>query len=470
MNAVQLLDRYAVAIIGAGPAGLAAAISCASAGLKTVLFDEQQSPGGQIYRAITESPLKGGTVLGPDYWKGARLIEEFRASSAHYVSSATVWSLTRDREIAVSIEGQSSITRADRIIIASGAQERPFPVSGWTLPGVMTVGAAQVLLKTSGVTAEGHTILAGCGPLLWLLALQYLRAGTKVDAILETTPLQNMMDAMPYSLPFLFSSYFTNGMALMRRVKKSIPVIPRVTELHAVGDGELSEVRYSARDANEQRMPADTLLLHQGVVPNVNLAMSAGVAHHWDVTQSCWVPNVDEYGASSIKGISIVGDAAGIAGARAAEYRGRLAGMAMVRELSNSQSVLREKSTRRALAAELRARRFVDVLYRPSPTFRQPTGDIIVCRCEEVTAAQVEEAVAQGCVGPNQMKAFLRCGMGPCQGRLCGLTVTELIAKGRSTTPEAVGYYHLRPPVKPTALVELSALPKTAAAIKAARR
>jgi bacterioferritin-associated ferredoxin len=122
------------------------------------------------------------------------------------------------------------------------------------------------------------------------------------------------------------------------------------------------------------------------------------------------------------------------------------------------------------LARYARGRRFLDVLYRPAPEFRQPRGDTIVCRCEEVTARQIVETVAHGCTGPNQMKAFLRCGMGPCQGRLCGLTVTELIAVSRGVSPAAVGHYRLRPPVKPVTLGEIAALPKTEAAVKAVVR
>ncbi len=123
-----------------------------------------------------------------------------------------------------------------------------------------------------------------------------------------------------------------------------------------------------------------------------------------------------------------------------------------------------------ALAKAQRGRRFIDLLYRPAPAFRLPEGETLVCRCEEVTTRQVLDAVALGCQGPNQIKSFLRCGMGPCQGRLCGLTVTELIARARGVPPDEVGYYRLRPPVKPITLAELASLPQTEAAAKAVVR
>ena len=151
MNAADLRDEYDIVVVGAGPAGLAAATSCARAGLSTVLFDEQASPGGQIYRSITDTPVINESLLGPDYWKGARLAAAFAKSGAEYVSGATVWSLTPEREIGVSVRGGSRLLSARRVILATGALERPFPIPGWTLPGVMTVGAGQVLLKSSGL-------------------------------------------------------------------------------------------------------------------------------------------------------------------------------------------------------------------------------------------------------------------------------------------------------------------------------
>jgi NADPH-dependent 2,4-dienoyl-CoA reductase/sulfur reductase-like enzyme len=268
---------YDVAVIGAGPAGLAAAASCARAGLATVLFDEQQSPGGQIYRAITETPLKRESLLGQDYWHGAKLVAEFETSGAQYVSGATVWSLTRELEIGVSVEGHSQVASARRVILATGALERPFPIPGWTLPGVMTAGAAQILLKSAGVAPCGRTVLAGCGPLLWLLAWQYLNAGVKLDAILDTTPSENRLHALPHLVSFLASPYFLKGLALMLAVRGKVPIISHVTQLRAEGAGRVGQVSYQRRNGAAGRMPVDTLLLHQGVVPNVNLAMSVGV-------------------------------------------------------------------------------------------------------------------------------------------------------------------------------------------------
>jgi len=470
MSTAAIADSYDVAVIGAGPAGLAAATTCAHAGLATVLFDEQDSQGGQIYRSITQTPVRDPSILGKSYWSGSELVDAFNASGARYVPGATVWSLTREREIGVSFGGGSRITHAKRVIVCTGALERPFPIPGWTLPGVMTAGAAQILLKSSGLVATGRTVLAGCGPLLWLLASQYLKAGAKLDAILDTTPAGNRVRAAPHFMPFFLSGYFRDGVDLLQTVKRDVRVISGVTALRALGETTVTSVEYRRGAHTAERIEVNNLFLHQGVAPNVNLAMSVGIEHRWDDLQLCWSPVLDADGNSSLEGIAVAGDGAGIAGAHAARWRGVIAGIAASRALGASIAGGGEKEARRELARSLRGRSFVDALYRPAKHFRQPSGDTIVCRCEEVTARDITDTVALGCPGPNQMKAFLRCGMGPCQGRLCGLTVTELIAESRGVKPQDVGYYRLRPPVKPITLGEMAALPQSEAAVKAVVR
>jgi NADPH-dependent 2,4-dienoyl-CoA reductase/sulfur reductase-like enzyme len=475
-SSADLRERYDVAVVGAGPAGLAAARMCAQAGLDTVLFDEQAHAGGQIWRAVSASPLPRDTVLGAEYWRGGAMVREALASGAQHVPGATVWGLLRPGEIAVSVAGRSRLVAASRIILATGAMERPCPIPGWTLPGVMTAGGAQILLKSSGLVPQGRTVLAGCGPLLWLLAWQYLNAGVRLDAVLDTTVRANLARAnlpraLRHAAAFALSPYLAEGLRLMRAVRRELRVIGSVVAIAAQGEGRLEAVAFRTSDGREHRIEAQMLLLHQGVVPNVNLAMAAGVAHRWNDAQLCFVPVLDEHGGTSVPGLAVAGDGAGIAGAQAAEARGALAGIAAVRALKPALSLAAEERTARArLRHYERGRAFLDLLFRPSAAFRRPQGETLVCRCEEVTAQAIADTVALGCPGPNQMKAFLRAGMGPCQGRLCGLTVTELMAQARGATSDEIGYYRLRPPVKPVTLGEIAGLPTTEAAVKAVAR
>jgi thioredoxin reductase/bacterioferritin-associated ferredoxin len=471
MNTTPRRDSYDVVVIGAGPAGLAAAATAAEAGLSTLLLDENAGPGGQVWRAIASTPVTERDHLGADYWAGTDLVQAVRSSGAEIIQRATVWSLDRNLEVGVSVGGASSFVKARRVILATGALERPFPIPGWTLPGVMTAGAAQTMLKSSGLVPDGPTVIAGQGPLLWLLAAQILRLGGRIDRILDTTVRRNYLAALPHAFAFIRSPYFAKGLALMKEVRAKVPVVTGVSELAAAGDGRLATVTYVSGGRRET-LPAELLLLHQGVVPNVNLAMAVAIEHRWDDLQLCWSPVLDHDGNTSVEGIAIAGDGAGIGGVGAAIVRGRIAARAAVEALAPAAAAkLAPMATFRAsLTQAERGRAFLDTLFRPARQFRIPSGDTIVCRCEEVTAKDVLDAVAIGATGPNQLKAYRRTGMGPCQGRLCGLTVTELMAQARGKTAQEIGYYRLRAPVKPITLAELAAMPKTEADINAVVR
>ena len=460
----DLASSWDLIVVGAGPAGLAAASMAARAGLSTLLLDENPGVGGQIYRGITANPVRNRAILGDDYWAGTALAAEAKASGATIVNGATVWSLDRALGVGVSIAGKARLLQARKVIVATGSLERPFAIPGWTLPGVMTAGAVQTALKAQGLLPTGRIVMAGNGPLLWLLAAQVLRAGGRIEAILDTTAKLNWLRAAMHLPDFLLSPYVRKGLALVREVKAKVPV-RSVREISAVGDGKLREVV-----ADGRRIAADLLLLHQGVVPNVNLAMAAGAEHRWNERQLCFAPALDGDFQSSVPGIFVAGDGAGIAGGTAAAERGRIAAIAVVRALKPEATVPDPQIVRQRLQREEMGRAFLDELYRPREALRRPGGSTLACRCEEVTAEQVREMARLGCEGPNQMKAFLRCGMGPCQGRLCGLTVSELIAEERGTSPAEIGYYRLRPPVKPITLGELASLPIAEAERKAVER
>ena len=179
-----------LAIIGAGPAGMAAAALAAELGVETTLIDEPGSPGGQIYRGGRARP-RPNSPLGPDYLAGRDLATALRNSRVEYRADTTLWHIDPDGTLYLESNGRSEMLTAHRILLATGAFERPVPIPGWTLPGVMTVGAAQILLKSADLVPTGRTVLAGQGPLLYLIAAQLARAGAPPIAMLETTPPAN---------------------------------------------------------------------------------------------------------------------------------------------------------------------------------------------------------------------------------------------------------------------------------------
>jgi NADPH-dependent 2,4-dienoyl-CoA reductase/sulfur reductase-like enzyme len=457
----MLMQTADLVIIGAGPAGMAAAATAAGCGLTVMVLDEQAAPGGQIYRDVERvAPLRGN-ILGQDYSDGLTLVQDFGKAGVTHLDGAVVWAIEDGKGVCYTRNGKAANIEASRILLATGALERPMPVPGWTLPGVMTAGAAQILMKQSGLV-PASAVLAGSGPLLYLLAAQMVRAGTPPKALIETQSLKDMMTAMPHLAGALRGwRYMAKGLGLLGELRKA--GVPRHTGARAIAiEGETcaTAIRFEA-GGRQHRIDCETVLLHHGVVPNTQASRSIGSTHRWNDRQQCFEPVLDEWGRSSVDSAFVAGDGAGIGGANAAALAGRLAALAIACDLGKITVASRDARAaplRRALAGELAARPFIDLAYPPYASALLPEDRTIVCRCEEVTAGDIRNYARLGCLGPNQAKAFGRAGMGPCQGRYCGLTVTSILADANAATPEQTGYFRIRPPIKPVTLGELAEL------------
>jgi bacterioferritin-associated ferredoxin len=339
--------------------------------------------------------------------------------------------------------------------------ERPFPVPGWTLPGVMTAGAAQILFKTADVVPAGPVVLAGCGPLLLLLAAQYIRAGVRISAVVDTTGSSDWMRALP-ALPSALRDWrlLAKGMGLMRELRKSgTPYFKGASDIAIEGETQARAIRFRTAQG-AQRVEAQLVLLHQGVIPNTQITRSLRAEHAWDEVQLCFTPRLSGLGElDGLPGFYVAGDGARIIGALASMASGRIAGLAAARAAPGANGVqdilARIAVVVRELQLRTAARPMLDRLYRPKAQSRIPPDSVMVCRCEEVTAGEIRRYVRAGCVGPNQLKAFSRCGMGPCQGRQCGITVCEIIAAERGMQPGEIGYQRVRAPIKPISVGEL---------------
>ncbi|WP_343586816.1 FAD-dependent oxidoreductase [Herbaspirillum sp.] len=451
-------------VVGAGPAGIAAALEARAHRLEVLVVDENVHPGGQIYRNVSHSPLANPDILGPDYLRGRALVEEFEQSGIAYWPQTLAWQIGADKRVSVTRQGSCRGTlqiEAKAIVLAGGAQERPFPVPGWTLPGVMGVGAAQTLLKSAGLAPQAPAGLAGCGPLLYLFAWQLINAGIEVRAILDTTEAAGYRRALGHLGGALRApGYLWKGWSLLRAIRRAgVQHVKGVTALRVLGAAHAEAVEFSA-GGSTQRIETPLVLLHQGVIPNTQVTRSIGCEHVWDEPQLCWRPRLDAWGETSLPDIFVAGDGGGIAGALAAEPSGRLAALQAAHRIGKLDAGKRDAralAQRHMLERHGAIRPFLDALYRPADAFRRPADDsTVVCRCEEVSAGEVRQMARLGCVGPNQTKSFSRCGMGPCQGRFCGLTVAELLAEEQGRPVAEVGYYRIRPPIKPVTLGELA--------------
>jgi NADPH-dependent 2,4-dienoyl-CoA reductase/sulfur reductase-like enzyme len=453
-------SSYQLVVIGAGPAGMAAAQAALRHGVEVALFDEQSNPGGQIYRNVDSSPLADVSLLGNDYAFGKSQVLAFRHSRLDYFAGASVWYLDKSGSLGIIYQGRHHVVNAAKIIIACGAQERPMPFPGWHKPGVMTAGAGQILLKSSALAPQQAPVLVGSGPLLLLLAWQYLRAGVGVQAIVDTTVKANRWSALRH-LPraLAASDYLFKGLQLVMAIKRArVPWYKQATDLRAEGSERVEALKFHSRGI-AHRLDTRLVMLHQGVIPALHIAEAAGCEIRWNEAQQSWQPRLDNWGESSQPGIFIAGDGGGIGGARAAALSGRLAGLQAAHRLGLIEQVPRDRLARadfNARQRHLAIRPFLDAFYRVGMSALIPTDETLVCRCEEVTAAEIRALVALGCSGPNQAKAFVRCGMGPCQGRFCGSTVENIFAEQRAVSVGSIGRFSARPPLKPVTLGQLA--------------
>lgn len=465
MQAESPACTHDVIVIGAGPAGMAAATTAARLGLRAALLDEQAHAGGQIWRDVGSANARIATLLGPDYMQGRQAVETLQASAVDVMHGTLVWDVNRDLTVTALHAGRAFQLHAPQLIAATGALERPTPIPGWTLPGVMNAGAAQIALKHAQSIPSGPVVLAGAGPLLLLVACQLAAAGADVQAVVETSTPAHRIAALKH-LPAVLGTRtamtaLAKGLGFLVRLRRAgVRRFTAARGLIVLGDHRAQGLRFTSQGRTHE-IAAETVLLHHGVVPNTQLSRLMRIEHAWHPAQQAWHVVTNAYGQTSLPGLRMAGDGTAIAGALAAQASGTLAALGAAHALGrlDTQALQREAAPfARTLAREQRIRPFLDALYRPPADILMPADDTLVCRCEEVTAGRVREMARLGCQGPNQTKFFSRCGMGPCQGRLCSIPVTQLLADELGRSPAEVGAYRIRAPLKPVPLSAIASM------------
>ncbi|WP_413733664.1 FAD-dependent oxidoreductase [Sodalis sp. RH21] len=460
------MTQWDAIVLGAGPAGIAAATRLSAGGARVMLVDENAAPGGQIWRGVETASAQRIALLGPDYLYGQRRVAALRAGTATLALDTTLWRVEADG--AVWLKSPAGLARhhSPHIVLATGAMERPVPRPGWTLPGVTTIGGLQILLKKHGILPAGPLLLAGTGPLFYLYAQQCLKAGKRDIILLDTARRHGWLkaaNAFPRALTGEGSRYLLKGIGLLSTLRwHRVPFFTGVSDLSIEQDPLRDGLVLHCRTGRKTRtFAAQHVGLHEGVIPEQHVARSLGCDFLWDEIACAFRPRRSTALESSVAGVFIAGDAGGIGGYRVAEAEGRLAAIAILHRLGKlAEAPMRQErqAAQRLSRSHLTSRPLLNLLYAPSHEILAPDSAALACRCEEVSCAAVRESIRLGANGPNQLKAFLRTGMGPCQGRLCATTIAHLFAAERNIPLDKAGFYHIRNPLIPVSVGELADL------------
>ncbi|MEY4413452.1 MAG: hypothetical protein RIQ53_745 [Pseudomonadota bacterium] len=454
-----------IVIVGTGPAGVRAAEAVVEAGLRPVVVDESPRDGGQIYRRQPEGFRRPAVKLyGPEAPKAVALHQRFDALRPHidHRAGALVWNLTPGALHLVH-EGRAETLAFDALLLATGATDRLMPVPGWQQAGCYTLGAAQIALKAQACAVGRQVVFMGSGPLLYLVASQYLQAGAaagvRVAAVLDTAPPLQAADAWD-ALPGLLArpGLLWRGLGLQAQLRRTgVPLMLGVSPLRIEGDATAGVQAVVVHDARgrERRFAADACALGWHLRPETQLADLAGCRSVLDAHSRQWLPALDADGRSSVPGVYLAGDGARLQGADAAETGGRLAALALLADQGHAVARSRLDTEGPALRARMaRMERFRQGLARAFPWPHEAAArlpdDTVVCRCEAVTAGELRQTVrAQHSQEINRSKAFCRVGMGRCQGRYCGHAGAEIVAACAGLPLQAVGRLRAQAPVKP---------------------
>ena len=458
-----------VAVVGAGPAGMAAAVEAAQAGASVVLLDEYARPGGQFFKRSGDGFAVGRHRLTREHERGEALRARLAHPGIRVLGRTLAWGRFGDA-LMIHREGQGEASRSEAVrskalVIATGAYDRPVAFPGWTLPGVMSAGGAQTLAKTQWVRPGRRMLLAGAGPFLLPVAQSLLRAEAGIAAIAEATrPAEWLSHAA--------SSWgqwprFAEALDYKRELRRAgVPTLYGHKIVRAFGTGRVEgavvaqvDRAWRAIPGTERTLEVDAIATGYGFLPNIELAASCGCALRYDEFARAWFVQCGPAMASSVAGVFVAGEITGIGGSAVALAEGRIAGVSAAAHAGALPAARAEQQCRPWLRERARLNRFADalnMLFGPRPglwEFLQ--GETTICRCEEVSARDIADCIAEGCASTKAVNDWTRAGMGLCQGRMCRSMVGELIAARRQVDLQSIPFPHIRPPIKP---VPVSAL------------
>ncbi len=459
-----------IAVVGAGPAGVRAVETLVAAGHRPVWIDEAREGGGRIYQRPPR-PLNrdAKTLYGFEARKAESVHAAFErlAPMVDWRPETLVWHIRpQAKQLSTQHQGRTQATvDYDAAILCTGAMDRVVPMPGWTLPGVTTMGGAQIALKTQGCGIGARVAFIGSGPLLYLVAYQYAMAGISVAAVVDTTPFATKLAATPGLLrggATFFKGIYYIGWLRAHGVR----IIEGATPVSI--DGETTGVRrlrWQGSDGREQLVACDAVAMGWGLKPEAQLADLAGVPFHFEPLQHSWIPERDVAGRTPIDGHYLAGDGAAIGGADVAELAGARAALTLLEDAGQKVDPARVAALDRALAGQQRFRIALERAFPyPAALAASVADDTLLCRCEGLTAGELRASTRQDHnVGPapemNRAKAFTRVGMGRCQGRVCGPAAAEVLAASLGRDVATIGRLRGQAPVKPMPMAVSEAVP-----------
>lgn len=439
-----------IAIIGAGPAGIRAAQTLVAHGVYPVLLDEAARGGGQIYRRQPANFMRTPNQLyGFEAHKASALhqtVDELR-EQIDYRPDTLVWNAEAGL-LDTLHEGRAARLAYTSVIVATGATDRILPVPGWTLPGVYSLGAAQIALKFQGCAIGERVVLAGSGPLLYLVAYQYAKAGADVVAVLDSSPLSAQIRA----LPGLLVQPATLAKGLYYRAwltARGIAVHQGASLVRIEGERRVQSLKWRNKKS-ERSLDCDAVAFAHGLRSETQLADLLGCEFAWDPLNRAWLPQRDSAGRSSSAGVYLAGDGAGIMGADAAEMAGERAALALLEDLGYRVDPQRRAQLEQSLERIGRFRQGLECAFAfPEDWADRAADDLMICRCEEVSVGDIRQVVGEGHWEINRVKAHCRVGMGRCQGRMCGAAAAEIIARESGRNIQEIGRLRAQAPIKP---------------------
>ena len=446
-------------IIGAGPAGISAALAAAQNGVMVTLVDESPLPGGQYLKGSSSQARKISTGTERTATRMlADLNRLIKKGDIALFSETGVWGIEGHNLYLYGRKGYQDLS-AKKIIVASGAREFVLPFPGWTLPGILTLGAAQILAKQHRILPGQRVLLSGSGPLIFRVAHELIEQGANIIAILQAKPLFDWVR--------LGTKVWENaeraGEAwryLRSCLRARIPIQFACAVVQATGDERVEEAVISHLDRHGnpisekmRKIAIDSLCLGFGFVPNIKLTQLAGCSHNYDQSLGGWAPIVNARMETNIPGVYAIGETNGIGGASAALLEGRIAGLAVAQDFGYiSKQSFNEKfeRLRRSLHPLVRFSKYLNNISDPPAGLNKVIHeDTVVCRCEDITAGQIYKAVRQGMPHLDALKISTHTGQGPCQGRTCGPILERLVAEKIQQTPADIVSFKTRPPIKP---------------------